>query len=50
MRTLTLADVLELHSRLLATSGSALGVRDLGAVKSAVNPPNATISSEDTVV
>ncbi|WP_295584172.1 Fic family protein [uncultured Lamprocystis sp.] len=47
MRYLSLAEVLELHRRLLATSGGAQGVRDLGAVESAVSGPHAAFAGEE---
>jgi len=47
MRDLSLAEVLDLHSRLLAMSGGALGVRDLGAAESAVSRPQGTFAGED---
>ncbi len=47
MRYLSLAEVLDLHSRLLAMSGGALGVRDLGAAESAVSRPHATFAGEE---
>ena len=36
MRYLTLAEVLTLHERVAEQSGGAVGVRDLGAIESAV--------------
>ena len=39
MRYLTLAEVLDLHRRVIAQSGGAEGVRELGAVESAVAQP-----------
>jgi death on curing protein len=47
MRYLSLAEVLELHRRLLAMSGGAQGVRDLGAVESAVSGPHAAFAGEE---
>jgi death-on-curing protein len=44
MRYLTLAEVVELHRRLLQVSGGATGIRDLGALESAVAQPKATFS------
>lgn len=35
MRYLSIAEVLDLHERLLAASGGGSGVRDLGALESA---------------
>lgn len=42
MRYLTLPEVLELHRRLLAQSGGAGGLRDIGALESAVAQPRMT--------
>lgn len=47
MRYLTLSEVLYLHERLLAASGGAEGVRDLGALEAAVGQPKATFGGED---
>ncbi len=37
MRFLSIAEILEIHERLLLTSGGAAGIRDLGALESAVH-------------
>lgn len=47
MRYLTLPEVLELHRRLLAQSGGADGLRDLGALESAVAQPRMTFEAAD---
>jgi len=47
MRYLSIAEVLDLHERLLAESGGASGVRDLGALESAVAQPHATFGGQD---
>ena len=47
MRYLTLPEVLELHRRLLGQSGGAPGLRDLGALESAVAQPRMTFESKD---
>lgn len=47
MRYLTLAEVLELHRRVIAQSGGADGVRDLGAVESAVAQPQMTFGGDE---
>lgn len=47
MRHLSIADILELHERLLADSGGASGVRDLGALESAVAQPHAAFGGHD---
>lgn len=47
MRYLTVAEVLYLHGRLLATTGGASGIRDLGRIEAAVAAPKATFGGED---
>lgn len=47
MRYLALAEILDLHQRLLAGSGGSPGVRDLGALESAVHRPYASFAGED---
>jgi death on curing protein len=47
VRYLTLAEVLDLHDRVLAASGGGAGVRDLRIVESAVAQPKATFGGED---
>ena len=47
MRCLSIAEVLDLHERLLATSGGGAGVRDLGALESAVSQPHAAFGGQD---
>jgi death-on-curing protein len=47
MRYLTLAEVVELHRRLLEVTGGAPGVRDLGALESAAAQPRATFEGAD---
>ncbi|OUC15002.1 MAG: death-on-curing protein [Alkalinema sp. CACIAM 70d] len=47
MRFLTLIEVLELHRRILAQSGGALGVRDLNLLESAIAQPRVTFAGED---
>lgn len=46
MRYLTISEILELHERLLASSGGAAGIRDLGALESAVSQPHACFGGE----
>jgi death-on-curing protein len=46
MRYLTLGEVVELHRRVLQ-GGGAPGIRDLGALDSAVAQPKATFSGSD---
>jgi death-on-curing protein len=47
MRYLTLAEVLDLHRRVIEQSGGADGVRDLGGVESAVAQPQMTFSGDE---
>jgi death-on-curing protein len=47
VRFLTLSEVLSLHADLVATSGGATGVRDLGRVQAALAQPIATFGGED---
>jgi death-on-curing protein len=46
-RYLTVDEVLELHRRVIETSGGSPGVRDLGAVESAVAQPQMTFGGEE---
>ena len=46
MRYLTLAEVVELHRRVIEQSGGADGVRDLGGVESAVAQPQMTFGGD----
>ena len=47
MRYLTLGEVLVLHQRLLGQSGGGEGLRDLGALESAVAQPRMTFEGQD---
>jgi death on curing protein len=47
MRYLTLGEVVELHRLVLAATGGAPGIRDLGALESAVAPPRASFGGND---
>lgn len=47
MRFLTLGEVLELHRRILAATGGAPGLRDLGSLESAIAQPRMTAGGED---
>lgn len=47
MRYLTLGEVVELHRSLLEAMGGALGIRDFGALESAVAQPKATFGGVD---
>jgi death on curing protein len=47
MRSLTLGEVIELHRRVLAVSGGAGGIRDLGLLESALAQPATTFAGQD---
>lgn len=47
MRYLTLGEVVALHRAILAATGGAEGIRDLGALESALAQPKATFDSAD---
>jgi death-on-curing protein len=47
MRYVTLGEVVELHRRLLQMTGGTPGVRDFGALESAVAQPKATFGGAD---
>jgi death on curing protein len=47
MRFLTLEEVLELHSQIILQTGGSTGIRDFGALQSAVAQPRMTFDSKD---
>jgi death-on-curing protein len=47
MRYLGLAQVVELHQRIVETTGGAPGIRDLGALESALAQPKAAFAGRD---
>ena len=47
MRYLTLGEVVALHRAIVASSGGGDGIRDLGALESALAQPKATFGAED---
>lgn len=47
MRYLSIAEVLELHRRIVERTGGSAGLRDLGALESAVAQPRMTYGSVD---
>jgi death-on-curing protein len=47
MRYLTLGEVVELHRLVLAATSGASGIRDLGALESAVAQPRASFGGDD---
>jgi death on curing protein len=46
MRFLTMLEVLELHRQIMAQSGGAVGIRDLGLLESAIAQPLMTFGGE----
>ncbi|MEW6718665.1 MAG: type II toxin-antitoxin system death-on-curing family toxin [Chloroflexota bacterium] len=47
MRFLTLSEVIELHRQLIELFGGAMGIRDLGALESAIKQPRMTFGGEE---
>jgi death-on-curing protein len=47
MRYLTLGEVVALQQRIIAATGGAAGIRDLGTLESAVAQPRASFGGED---
>ena len=47
MRYLTLVEVLDLHRQIIEQSGGSTGVRDLGAIESAIAQPRMTFGGVD---
>ena len=47
MRFLTLSDVVNLHAQIIATTGGIHGIRDHGALESALAQPLLTFDGED---
>jgi death on curing protein len=47
MRYLTLHEVLEIHDKIIEASGGARGIRDIGALESAINQPRITFNQID---
>lgn len=47
MRYLTLAEVLDLHRRVIAQSGGAQGIRELGGIEAALAQPQMTFDGLD---
>ena len=47
MRFLSLGEVLELHRRIISDTGGASGLRDLGALESAISQPRMTFGGRD---
>lgn len=47
MRYLTVGEVLEIYSQVIKQSGGGVGIRDLGALESAVAQPRMTFNGEE---
>ena len=47
MRYLNLVEVLDLHRQIIEQSKGAMGIRDLGALESAIAQPRMTFAGED---
>lgn len=47
MRYLSLAQVVELHRRILAATSGAAGIRDVGMLESALAQPKAAYAGQD---
>jgi death-on-curing protein len=47
MRYLTLSEVLNLYSQIMERSGGAVGIRDMGALESALAQPHMTFGGQD---
>ena len=47
MRYLSISEVFELHDRIISSSGGSRGIRDIGALESAVNQPRQTFDQKD---
>jgi len=47
MRYLSVSEVLELHDRIISSSGGLRGIRDISALKSAVNQAYQTFDQKD---
>jgi death-on-curing protein len=47
MRYLTLNEILQLHERIIEQSGGSYGVRDIGALESAIAQPRVTFGGSD---
>ena len=47
MRYLSISEILELHDRIISSSGGSSGIRDLKALESAVNQPRQTFDQKN---
>ena len=47
MRFLSISEILELHNRIISSTGGSRGIRDINALESALNQPRQTFDQED---
>jgi death on curing protein len=47
IRYLPLIEILDLHHRIIETSGGAIAIRDLGMLESAIAQPRVTFGGEE---
>ena len=47
MRYLSISEILELHGRIISSTGGSRGIRDKSALESAVNQPRQTFDQKD---
>jgi death-on-curing protein len=47
MRCLSISEVFEIHDRIVSSSGGSRGIRDIGALESAVSQPRQTFDQKD---
>ena len=47
MRYLSISDILEIHDRIISTSGGLRGIRNLNALESAINQPRQAFDQKD---
>ena len=47
MRYLSISEILELHDRIISSTGGSRGIRDINALLSAVNQPRQTFDQKD---
>jgi death-on-curing protein len=47
MRYLSISEILELHDRIISSTGGSRGIRDINALESAVNQPRQTFDQKD---
>ena len=47
MRYLSISEILELHDRIISSTGGSRGIRDKSALESAVNQPRQTFDQKD---